>query len=65
MHLVAFHKALILLVNSGGSSGEGLNVFIQIPAKVLIKDCGHEVELFVVVFLHVKKPDHRGDILFK
>lgn len=62
VHLVAFHKALILLVNSGGSSGEGPNVFIQIPAQVLIKDCGHEVELFVIVFLHKEKTDHRGGI---
>ena len=54
VHLVAFHKALILLVNSGGTRAEGLNVVVQVPAQVLIKYCGHEVELFVIVFLHEK-----------
>lgn len=59
VHLVALHKALVLLVNSGGSSGEGPDVVIQIPTQILIKHCGHEVELFVVVFLHVEKGDKR------
>lgn len=53
MHFVALHKALILLVNSGGSSGEGLDVVIQIPALIFIKYCSQEVKLFVVVFLYL------------
>ena len=55
VHLVALHKALVLLVNSGGSCGVGLNVVIQIPAQVFIKHCSQEVELFLVIFLHEEK----------
>lgn len=52
MHFVALHEALVLLFDSGRSSGEGSDVVVQIPAQVLIKHRGHEVELFVIVFLH-------------
>lgn len=55
VHLVALYKALILLVNSGGSSGEGFNVVIQIPAQVFIKYCSQEVKLLVIVFLHRRR----------
>lgn len=51
MHLVAFNKAVFLFVNSGRSSGEGQNVFIQIPAQIFIKHGGQEMELFIIVFL--------------
>lgn len=55
MHLVALHEALVLLVNSGGRSGERPNVVVQIPAQVLVKHRGHEVELFIIVFLQEQK----------
>lgn len=55
VHLVALYEAFILLVNSGGSSGEGFNVVIQIPAQVFIKYCSQEVKLFVIVFLHRRR----------
>lgn len=51
MHLVAFNEVLILFVNCGRSSGEGQNVFIQIPAQILIEHSGQEMELFIIVFL--------------
>lgn len=51
MHLVAFNKTIFLFVNSCRSSGEGQNVFIQIPAQIFIKHGGQEMELFIIVFL--------------
>lgn len=57
MHLVAFNEALIFLVNSGRSGGEGLDVVIEIPAQVLIKHRGHEMEFFVIVFLRDENRD--------
>lgn len=51
MHLVAFDKAVFLFVNSSRSSGEGRNVFIQVPAQIFIKHSGQEMELFIIVFL--------------
>lgn len=51
MHLVAFNKAIFLFVHSGRSSGEGQNVFIQVPAQIFIKHSGQEMELFIIVFL--------------
>lgn len=51
VHLVAFNEVLILFVNSGRSGSEGQNVCIQIPAQILIKHGGQEMELFIVVFL--------------
>lgn len=62
VHPVAFNKALVLLVDSRlpGSSGQGPNVVVQIPAQVLIKHSGQEVELFVIVFLHEEKREERG-----
>lgn len=56
VHLVAFNEVLILFVNSGRSGGEGQNVFIQIPAQILIKHGGQEMELFIIVFLCKKNP---------
>lgn len=66
VHLVAFYKALILLVNGGGggTSAEGLNVVVQIPAQVLIKYCGHEMEFFVIVFLHEERRE-KGKVSFQ
>lgn len=55
MHLVAFNKAAFLFVNSGRGSGEGQNVFIQIPAQIFIKHSGQEMELFIIVFLSKKQ----------
>lgn len=53
MHFVALDEALVLLVDSVGSSSP--NVVIKIPAQVLIKYSGHEVKLFIIVFLHEKR----------
>lgn len=55
VHLVAFNEVLILFVNSAVSGGEGQNVFIQVPAQILIKHGGQEMELFIIVFLCKKK----------
>lgn len=55
VHLVALYEALILLVNGGGSSGEGFDVIIQIPAQVFVKYCSQEVEFFIIVFLHGRR----------
>lgn len=52
VHFVALYKVFILLVDRVGSSCESSDVVIQIPAEVLVKHCGHEVELFVIIFLH-------------
>lgn len=62
MHFVALDEALILLVDSVGSSSESPNVVIEIPAQVLIKYSGHEVKLFIIVFLHEKRERWRGDV---
>lgn len=51
MHLVAFHEALVLLVDAGGRSGEGPDVLIQVPAQVLVKHRGQQMELLVIVSL--------------
>lgn len=55
MHFVALDEALVLLVDSVGSSSESPNVVIKIPAQVLIKYSSHEVKLFIIVFLHEKR----------
>lgn len=55
VHLVAFDEAFVLLVDSGRRSGECPDVLIQIPAQVLIKHRGHQVEFFVIVFLGDRK----------
>lgn len=55
IHLVALHEALILLVNNVGGTGEVVNVIVQVPAQILIKHCGQEVELFIIVPLHEGK----------
>lgn len=55
MHLVAFNKVVFLFVNSGRGSGIILNVVIQIPAQIFIKDSGQEVEFFIIVFLCKKR----------
>lgn len=57
VHLVALHKAFILLVNCAGSCSVGPDVVIQIPAQVFIKHCSQEVVLFIIVFLHQKKKE--------
>lgn len=59
MHFVAFNEVLILFVNSVGSSGESQNVFIQIPAQILIEHGGQEMEFFIIVFLCKKKTNNR------
>lgn len=51
MHSVAFHEALVLLVDAGGRSGVCPDVVVQIPAQVLIKHCGQQVEFFGIVSL--------------
>lgn len=60
VHLVAFNEAFILLVNSGRRGGECPDVVIQIPAQVLIKHRGHQVEFFVKVFLGDRKKQSEG-----
>ena len=52
VHPVALFEALVLLVDGVGSGGVSQDVVVQIPAEVLIENRGHEVELFVIVFLH-------------
>lgn len=39
MHPIRLHKLLVLFVNTEGTQGKLLNVFIQVPAQILIKDC--------------------------
>lgn len=51
VHSVAFHEGLVLLVDGGRRSGECPDVVVQIPAQVLIKHCGQQVEFFVIVSL--------------
>lgn len=57
VHLVALHKAFVLLLNCCRSCSVGPNVVIQIPAQVFIKHCSQEVVLFIIVFLHEKKKE--------
>lgn len=52
MHSVAFHEALVLLVDGSGRGGERPDVVIQVPAQVLIKHCGQQMEFFVIFYLH-------------
>lgn len=51
VHSVAFHEALVLLVDGGGRSGVCPDVVVQIPAQVLIKHCGQQMEFFGIVSL--------------
>lgn len=64
MHPVAFHKALVLLVDGRGRRGEGPDVVIQIPAQVLIKHCGQQMEFFVIVSLSQNQAEEKVDGLF-
>ena len=59
MHLVAFYKGVV----NSDRTRYGSLVLFQIPAQVLIKCCGHEVELFVIVLLHEEKREiKRGKV---
>lgn len=51
VHSVAGHEVLVLLVDRGRRSGERADVVVQIPAQVLIKHCGQQMEFFVIVSL--------------
>lgn len=39
MHPIGLHKLFVLFVNTEGTQGKLLNVFIKIPTQILIKDC--------------------------
>lgn len=59
MHPVGLHKLLVFFVDTKGAPSKLLDVLIEIPAEILIKDCEQQVKFLVYSFLEkMKKPRH-------
>lgn len=59
MHPVGLHKLLVFFVDAEGTPSKLLDVFIEIPTEILIKDCEQQVKFLVYSFLEkMKKPRH-------
>lgn len=59
MHPVGLHKLLVFFVDTKGAPSKLLDVLIEIPAEILIKDCEQQVKFLIYSFLEkMKKPRH-------
>lgn len=59
VHPVGLHKLLVFFVDTEGAPSKLLDVLIEIPAEILIKDCEQQVKFLVYSFLEkMKKQRH-------